>query len=230
MKIGVIVQARMSSQRLPSKVLTIVNGKPLLQYLLERLKYCSSIDQIIVATSYNKSDDPIAAFCNEYGALCFRGPLQNVAKRFYMALEKYNFDAFVRICGDSPILDQKLIDQAVKIYNEEYDLVTNILPRSYPLGQSVEVIRTSTFKKVYEKMSTSDHFEHVTKYYYEKPDAFRIKNFSNKKDLSSYRLVVDTLEDLKRIEKIIVSMTKPHIEYSLNDSIKLYPSSKKVLC
>ena len=79
-------------------------------------------------------------------------------------------------------------------------------------------------------MSKPDHFEHVTKYYYEKPDEFRIKNFSNNKNLSSYRLVVDTLEDLKRIEKIIVSMTKPHIEYSLDDSIKLYPSSKKVLC
>ena len=229
MKIGVIVQARMSSQRLPSKVLALVNEKPLLQYLLERLGNCSSIDQIVVATSDNKSDDPIAEFCNKYGALCNRGPLQNVAKRFYMVLEKYNFDAFVRICGDSPILDQRLIDQALKIYDEECDFVTNILPRSYPLGQSVEVIRASTFKKVYDKMSTPDHFEHVTKYYYEKPDEFRIKNFSNKKNLSSYRLVVDTPEDLKRIEKIIVSMTKPHIEYSLSDSINLYPSSKKVL-
>jgi len=230
MKIGLIVQARMSSQRLPSKVLTDVNGKPLMQYLLERLKYCASIDQIIVATSENRSDDPIEVFCNEYGVLCLRGPLLNVAKRFYMVLEKYNFDAFVRICADSPILDQKLIDQAVRMYNGEYDLVTNISPRSYPLGQSVEVVRTSTFRKVYKKMSTPDHFEHVTKYYYEKPDEFRIKNFSNNKNLSSYRLVVDTLEDLKRIEKIIVSMTKPHIEYSLDDSIKLYPSSKKILC
>ena len=215
----------MSSQRLPDKVLTMVNGKPLLQYLLERLNHCSSIDQTVVATSEDKSDDPIAVFCHEYGALCFRGPLKNVAKRFYMALEKYNLDAFVRVCCDSPMLDQKLIDQGVKLFNGEYDLVTNILPRSYPLGQSVEVITASTFKKVYEKMSTPDHFEHVTKYYYEKPDEFRIKNFSNKKNLSSYRLVVDTPEDLKRIEKIIGSMTRPHTEYSFDDFIELYPSS-----
>ncbi len=141
MKIGVIIQARMSSQRLPDKVLTMVNGKPLLQYLLERLTHCSSIDQIVVATSEDKSDDPIAVFCHEYGALCFRGPLQNVAKRFYMALEKYNLDAFVRVCCDSPMLDQKLIDQGVKLFNGEYDLVTNTLRRSYPVGQSVEVIR-----------------------------------------------------------------------------------------
>ena len=230
MKTGVIVQARMSSQRLPDKVLTMVNGKPLLQYLLERLTHCSSIDQIVVATSEDKSDDPIAVFCHEYGAVCFRGPLQNVAKRFYMALEKYNLDVFVRVCGDSPMLDQKLIDLGVKLFNGEYDLVTNTLPRSYPAGQSVEVIRASTFEKVYEKMSRPDHFEHVTKYYYEHSDEFRIKNFSNDKDLSSYRLVVDTPEDLKRIEKIIGSMTRPHTEYSLDDFIELDSSLKKVLC
>ena len=112
----------------------------------------------------------------------------------------------------------------MKLFNGEYDLVTNILPRSYPAGQSVEVIRASTFEKVYEKMSRPDHFEHVTKYYYEHSDEFRIKNFSNDKDLSSYRLVVDTPEDLKRIEKIIGTMTRPHTEYSLDDFIELYPS------
>jgi spore coat polysaccharide biosynthesis protein SpsF len=230
MKIGVIVQARMSSQRLPDKVLTMVNDKPLLQYLLERLAHCSSIDQIVVATSEDKSDDPIEVFCHEYGVLCFRGSLPNVAKRFYMALQKYNLDAFVRVCCDSPMLDQKLIDQGVKLLNEEYDLVTNVLPRSYPVGQSVEVIRTSTFEMVYEKMSRSDHFEHVTKYYYEHSDEFRIKNFSNDKDLSSYRLVVDIKEDLQRLEKIVSSMTRPHTEYSFDDLIELYPSSKEVLC
>ena len=225
MKTGVIVQARMSSQRLPDKVLTMVNGKPLLQYLLERLNHCSSIDQTVVATSEDKSDDPIAVFCHEYGALCFRGPLKNVAKRFYMALEKYNLDAFVRVCCDSPMLDQKLIEQGVKLFNRECDLVTNTLPRSYPVGQSIEVVSSSTFKKIYEKMSRPDHFEHVTKYYYEHSDEFRIKNFSNDKDLSSYRLVVDIPEDLKRIEKIINSMTRHHTKYSLDDFIELYPSS-----
>jgi spore coat polysaccharide biosynthesis protein SpsF len=230
MKIGVIIQARMSSQRLPGKVLAKVNGKPLLQYLLERLSHCSSIDKIVVATSDDKSDDPIEVFCHDYGALCFRGPLQNVAKRFYLALEKYNLDAFVRVCCDSPMLDQKLIDQGVKLLNGEYDFVTNIMPRSYPLGQSIEVITTSTFEKVYEKMSRPAHFEHVTKYYYEQSDEFKIKNFSNDKDLSSYRLVVDTPEDLKRIEKIIARMTRPHTEYSIDDLIEIYPSAKEVLC
>ena len=172
MKTGAIIQARMSSDRLSGKVLKNVAGKPLLQYILERLRKCSTIHQIVVTTSDNRTDDPIAEYCRENNTVCFRGPLQNVAKRFYMALEKYNLDAFVRVCCDSPMLDQKLIEQGVKLFNRECDLVTNTLPRSYPVGQSVEVVSSSTFKKIYEKMSTPDHFEHITKYYYEMPDEF----------------------------------------------------------
>jgi spore coat polysaccharide biosynthesis protein SpsF (cytidylyltransferase family) len=147
-----------------------------------------------------------------------------------MVLEEYNLDAFVRVCGDSPLIDPKLIDQGVKLFNGNYDLVTNIWPRSYPLGQSVEISRTSTFKKIFEKMSKPDHFEHVTKYYYEHSDKFKIKNFSNNTDLSNYCLAVDTPEDLKRFEKIIFSMTKPQTKYNLDDLIELYPLAKKVLC
>jgi spore coat polysaccharide biosynthesis protein SpsF (cytidylyltransferase family) len=122
-------------------------------------------------------------------------------------------------------MDPKVIEEGIKIYqNNDYDLVTNTFPRSFPVGQSVEVIRTSTFEKAYQNMSTINHFEHVTKYYYEHPDEFRIRNFANERDLSSYRLVVDTPEDLKRIEEIIGSMTKPYTEYSLNELIELYPS------
>ena len=123
-----------------------------------------------------------------------------------------------------PLLRKQTFLKSVNIYkNGTYDLVTNTFPRSYPVGQSVEVIRTSTFKKAYRKMLTPDHFEHVTKYYYEHADKFRIKNFSNDRDLSRYRLVVDTPEDLERMQKIIGSMTRSHTEYGLDDLIELYP-------
>lgn len=220
----------MSSQRLPNKVLTKVKGKPLLQYLLERLNNCSSIDQIIVATSNEKSDDSIALFCEEYGAKFFRGPLENVAKRFMMVIEEYKLDAFVRICGDSPLLDQQLIDQGLKLFNSGFDLVTNVWPRSYPLGQSVEIVKSDTFKGIFEKMSKISDFEHVTKYFYDHPDKFKIKNFSNIPNLSDYSLVVDTPLDLKNIEKIINSMTRNQTKYSLKDILEIYPMSKKALC
>ena len=136
-----------------------------------------------------------------------------------------NANAFIRISGDSPLIDPKIINLAIECFkNGDYDLVTNTFPRSFPIGQSVEVIKTNTFEKVCQKMTKLDELEHVTKYYYENSDEFRTKNFSNDKDLSSYRLVVDTPEDLKRIEKIIGSMTRPHTEYSLDDFIELYHS------
>jgi spore coat polysaccharide biosynthesis protein SpsF len=229
-KIGVIVQARMSSQRLPAKVLTKINEKPLLQYLVERLENCSSINEIIIATSDAKSDDPIASFCDGYGVRCFRGSLKNVAKRFYMVLEEFNLDVFVRICGDSPIIDPKLIDKGVELFDDSSDLVTNIWPRSYPLGQSVEVVRATTFKKIFKKMTKMDHLEHVTKYYYDHSDKFKIMNFSNETNLSKYCLAVDKPEDLKRVKKIILSMTKPQTQYNLDDLIELYPLTKKLVC
>ena len=149
--------------------------------------------------------------------------LENVAKRMLDAAKYYNADAFVRINGDSPLLDPQIVEKGISIYkNGNYDLVTNSFPRSFPVGQSVEVIRTSTFEKAYEKMSRPGHYEHVTKYYYDHPDEFRIKNFCNTNDLSSYRLVVDTPEDLDRMKKIIGTMTRPHTEYSLDELIELY--------
>ncbi len=100
--------------------------------------------------------------------------------------------------------------------------MTNTFPRSFPIGQSVEVIRKNVFEKAYQKMTEAVEFEHVTKYYYDHPDEFKIMNFSNNKNLSNHRLAVDTPEDLKRVQKIIESMTRPHTEYGLDDLIKLY--------
>ena len=221
----IIIQVRMNSSRLPKKVLYQINGKPLLKYLIERLT--SIVEgELCIATSDHTKDDEIEDLCLVEKVPCFRGSLKDVANRILSAATNYKADAFIRINGDSPLMDPKVIEEGIEIYqNGDYDLVTNIFPRSFPVGQSVEVIRTSTFEKAYHQMTTIDHFEHVTKYYYEHPDDFRIQNFTNNRDLRKYRLVVDTPEDLIRIEKIIGSMNKAHTEYSLNDLIELYPSA-----
>tara|TARA_B100001250_G_scaffold370863_1_gene355297 strand:+ start:166 stop:846 length:681 start_codon:yes stop_codon:yes gene_type:complete len=223
--IPIIVQARLNSTRLPKKVLTRINGRPLLEYLLTRLTNNFDKSQILIATSSQSQDDPIHQYCINDNFLFFRGSLEDVAKRMLNSAKQMNVEAFVRISGDSPLIDPAIIQQAIKIYqNGNYDLVTNIFPRSFPIGQSVEVIRTKTFEYVYEKMSSSSHFEHVTKFYYDYSDEYQIRNFSNKRDLSKYRLVVDTPEDLERMKRIIDSMTKPHSEYSLDELIEFYPS------
>ncbi len=223
MKIQIIIQARLNSSRLPKKVLHQIKGKSLLDYLVKRLSFLSDT-KICIATSDQSSDNDIENYCEKNDILCFRGSLNDVSKRMLNDAKYYNSDAFIRVNGDSPLIDPQIVEKAFSLYkNGNYDLVTNTFPRSFPVGQSVEVIRTSTFEKAYEKMLTPDHFEHVTKYYYEHADKFRIKNFSNDRDLSHYRLVVDTPEDLKRMQKIIGSMTRPHTEYGLNDLIELYP-------
>ena len=225
MNMVLLVQARINSSRLPNKVLTLVNGIPLLGYLISKLAKTNDKTKIIIATSDKLIDDPIEKFCIEQKITCFRGPLVDVARRMLSAAIHFEADAFVRINGDSPLIDRALIDCAVEIFeNGEYDLVTNTFPRSFPIGQSVEVIKTSTFEKAYRKMTKLEELEHVTKYFYDHPEYFKIHNFTNDIDLSHYRLVVDTPEDLDRIKKIITSMKRPHTEYGLDELIELYPS------
>ena len=211
--------------RLNNKVLTYINNYPILGYLLERLLLKYDRNKIIIATSNQQTDDKILQYCIRQRFRCYRGDLENVSKRLLAAAQFEGAEAFIRINGDSPLIDPKIIVQGIEFFNSgRYDLVTNTSPRSFPVGQSVEVIRTNTFEKAYKRMSLPGHFEHVTLYYYDNPNEFRIGNFTHKRDLSNYRLVVDTQEDLDRMEKIIGSMTRPHTEYGLDELIKLYPA------
>ena len=137
----IIVQTRMSSTWLLKKVLGEINGKPLLEYLVARLIGIIESD-ICIATSGHSENDEIEDFCREIDIPCFRGSRDNIAKRMLDAAKHYNKDVFVQINVDSPLIDYKIIDQAIRIFqNGEYDLVTNTFLRSFPVGQSVEVIQ-----------------------------------------------------------------------------------------
>ena len=221
----IIIQARLSSSRLPKKVLLKINNEPMIQYLINRLKKINSV-KICIATSNHNSDNKIEDYCNKNNISCFRGSLDNVAKRMLQAAKYLKADAFVRINADSPFIDPKIICRGIKLYkSDNCDLVSNVFPRSYPIGQSVEVIKTSTFEKVFDLMYAKEHFEHITKYYYENYNEAKIINFSNELDLSAYRLVLDTRDDLDRLKIILKRMTKPPEDYNLNELIQLYPSA-----
>lgn len=222
MIIGIIVQARMSSMRLPGKVLRPLLGKPMMQYTLERLERARSIDRLVVATSVEPSDDPVEKFCKTYGAECYRGPLNNVSQRFVDVIGLCHLDVFVRVCADSPFMDQAIVDQAVEIFRKgKFDMVTNTLTRSFPKGQSVEVVDAEVFRAAYARMKGSDDFEHVTRYFHAHNDEFRIHNFSAKDDNSGVQLSVDTPEDFQIAGKIIDAMDRPHWQHGFNDILKL---------
>ena len=221
----VIVQARMGSRRFPGKVLCSVNGRPLLEYIVERISHCDRLETIIIATSTDDQDDPIANFCATRNIECFRGSLSNVADRFLKVAHKYNLERFVRISGDSILLDTKIICACLSRFDEtKCDLVTNTYPRTFPHGQSVEVIRTSSFCRAFRLMTEPDDFEHVTRLFYRLPEKFRIENVKCTSKYKSMHLAVDTREDMQLCEAIIGSMKEPHWQYGLDDIAQLYAS------
>lgn len=220
-----IVQARMGSRRLPGKVLREVAGKPILQYLLENLQRARRLASVVVATSTSAGDMPIVELCERLGVDVFRGDQANVARRFLDLIESRATKAFVRISGDSPLLDPRLVDRAVGHFGTgDFDMVTNLRPRSYPRGQSVEVIKSEAFRDAYGAMSHREHFEHVTRWFYEHEDQVKIVNLAAKRDWSDIRLVVDTAEDLHTIARIVKRMERPHWQYELSEIIEIYKS------
>jgi len=202
----IIIQARMSSRRLPGKMLKNMHKMPLLYWVIERVKKIKHKYPIVVATSVDKSDDLIFEFCEKNNVACFRGSLENVSKRFLDCAKFYEIESFVRINGDSPLIDPRIIEKGIeKFQTLKPDMVTNVFPRSYPKGQSVEVLKLSTFSKYYKLMNKQSHFEHVTSFFYENPSYCSIYNFSNNEDFSKIQHSVDSQEDFNNIEQIIMN-------------------------
>src|SRR3989338_1950648 len=228
MKIGAIVRARMSSKRFPGKVLHKVLGKSLLHYLLERLEHTSCANSIVIATSKNHDDDLIEAFAREHNIQFYRGDLNNVASRFIETLDKYGFENFVRVNADSPLLDPALIERAInKLKNSSVEIVTNTMKRTYPKGQSVEVFKSETFRRGYQRMKCDEDYEHVTQFFYRNSSDFKIFNFTADENYSHIHLCVDTQKDMEMFNAIISKMSRPHWEYGITDILRIYKTVLK---
>ena len=203
MKTAVIIQARMGSARLPGKVLLSVCGKALIQYLLERVQAANLGLPVIIATSSESADDPIANFCDQQAVDCYRGSCLDVASRFAEVIDEYSLDAFVRISGDSPLLDGEILRQAVEAFDADADLVTNIYPRSYPRGQSVEILWAECFRETLPRMKKESDREHVTSFFYQHAEEFQIRNLMQTPPLTATSMAVDTPEDLNCFKRLI---------------------------
>lgn len=200
-----IIQARMSSRRLPGKTLKNINGKPLLLRLVDRLRKSKKITKILIATSGVKGDKKIILFCKKYKISYFSGYLKDVSKRFSDCLKLHSekYDSFIRISADSPLLDVNLVDKMASIFNKNnYEILTNVFPRSFPKGQSVEIINKKVFLKYETKFKSASDKEHVTKYFYKNPNLFKIKNFKNHSDFSNLNMSVNDIKDLEIVCKI----------------------------
>mgnify|MGYP001167608485 CR=1 FL=1 len=199
-----IIQSRISSIRLPGKMLMDLNGETLLGRVINSVRSAKKVNKLVVATSINKEDDVISDYCKRLKIKCYRGNLKNVFERFLHVIANEKADSFIRISGDSPIIPGVIIDKAITHFENNYcDLVTNIFPRTFPKGFSVEAIRSETFKKVNYKKLTDDQLEHITKIFYDKPHEFKIQNFTSKTDYSHLNFSVDTLKDLSKIKDLL---------------------------
>lgn len=197
-----IIQARASSRRLPNKVITKILGETVLERVIRSVKRSKKIKKIIVATSKDKSDDRIIKICKRLNISYFRGSLENVAKRYGDLVKMIKCKSFIRISADSPLLDYKLINRCItKFFNGKYDFVTNIYPRSFPKGQSVEVINAKMFIRELKNIINFNK-EHFTQIFYKKKYV-KLHNIKNSKDQSKINLCIDNKKDFKKISKII---------------------------
>lgn len=201
---AVIVVARMSSRRLPGKTMMQMTNRTVLGHVLSRVEQSREAQKILVATSTHSSDDPIMEWCAKENVTCFRGSLSNVALRVSQASLEFEACNIVRISADSPFIDPALIDFAIKLFRHNaVDLVTNVFPRTFPVGQSVEVFSAGALERILFKGLTSEQEEHVTKAFYDLASDFRILNFypadvtqDSSGDHSAVHLSIDSPEDL----------------------------------
>jgi spore coat polysaccharide biosynthesis protein SpsF len=199
-----IIQARYSSKRLPGKVLKKIFGITVLQRVVNQVKKSKEITKIIIATSKQKKDKKIINFCNKNKIHCISGPLNNVFKRFYSIIIHENRNSFVRISADSPLIDPSLISRAVTLFKKNrYDIVTNVFPRTFPKGFSIEVIKSKIILDFILKIKKKRHKEHLTSFFYDNHRNFKIKNFYNKINNSNINLSIDSFVDFIRVKSIL---------------------------
>lgn len=208
MRFGGVIIARMDSSRYPGKVLTDMAGQPLLAWLVDRARQSREIaNQLVLATSCRPVDDPLADFAQTAGIGLYRGDTEDVAGRVLSAARLFGLDGFVRLNGDSPVMPPDGVDQACALMRTEgVDLVTNLRPRRFPYGVSIEVIRTSSFAGLWPRMTAAGR-EHVTQDLYSQLAVLRWANISHDgPDLSALRLTVDEPADADRLRACLKDM------------------------
>jgi len=203
--IGCIIQARLDSTRLPNKVLTnIDNENPVLFFVVEQLKNCELIEDIVVATSDEPKDDKIIDFCKKYKIKYFRGNNKNVLDRYFQCAKTFDYSIIIRIPADKPLIDPEIVDMCIeKFLKNEYDCITNFKPLTFPSGTEVEIFSMKTLEFTWKNAMLPSEKEHVTPYIYKNENKFKIFNIKNTVDQSNYRWAVDYKEDLELIRKIV---------------------------
>ncbi len=227
MKVIALVQARMGSTRLPNKVMKTIGGIPMIELLLTRLARAKEIDQIIVATSVNESNLPLATHVRKLGYSCEQGSENDVLDRYVKAAKKYQADVVVRITGDCPLVDPDLVDEVIRRFKEAgVDYFSNTNPPSYPDGLDIEVCTFKALEQSSQEASDPFDREHVTPYL-RKAGKFKISSMQYEQDLSASRWTVDEPDDFAVIEKVFQHF-HPHTDFAWEEVLSLQTEQPKL--
>lgn len=200
-----ILQARMSSQRLPGKVLRPLCGVPMLLYQYRRVQDARMIDNILVATSIDKTDDPIRHLCAQERVMCFSGSLTDVLDRFYWLAQLIRPHHIVRLTGDCPMINPEVIDATIQTHlTGGFDYTRATMECGWPDGYDTEVMTLQALSRAWKGTTEPYDREHVTPYFSKHPEMFKIGEYRNhERDLSGLKLSVDTEDDFERVERIL---------------------------
>ncbi len=225
MRTVITIEARMRSSRLPGKVLASVVGKPMLELMIERLRRVRQAAEIVVATTTNPADDPIAELARNLGVACFRGSEEDVLERVLLAAQGQEADVIVETTADCPVIDPGVVDQAIATFlSNGADYCSNTLSATYPRGLDVQVFPTRVLAEVAALTQDPADREHVSLYIYSHPERYRLVNLASGLEprAADLRLTVDTPEDLELIREIYGSLYPDNPLFGLPEMLALF--------
>ena len=222
LKVGAIIQARMSSTRLPGKVLMPLAGRPMLTQQLVRIKRCRNLEHIFVGTSTGDEDDIIAKECKANGTLVRRGSLEDVLDRFYNIAKTEKLDVIIRLTADCPLADPHLLEVMIqKFFASGADYLSNCAPPTFPDGLDAEIMTFNALETAWKLARLPSEREHVTPFIRNVRNGFRVENFEHHTDLSSFRWTVDEEADLEFVRAVYNGLIYSKPEFNWHDILDL---------
>lgn len=196
MKTLAIIQARCGSSRLPSKVLADIGGRTMLERVVERARGAQRLDRVVIATTVEPTDDAIADLAMVLGLGIFRGSEDDVLDRYRGAAHCFGADVIVRLTSDCPLLDGAVIDRVIAALEDGVDYASNTTVRCYPRGLDTEAFTADALESAWNEATEPFQRIHVTPFFYQQPERFRLRSVTTDGDYSHHRWTVDTPEDL----------------------------------
>lgn len=225
------VQARMTSSRLPGKVLERIGGRPSIVFMVQRLRRARTLDDIVIVTSDDPTDDELADAVSRAGFAVFRGALNDVLARFHGALREYPAEEVVRVTGDCPLLDPALVDAVVTLRRQKrVDYASNVEPPTFPDGMDVEVFTASSLRQAHTAARLPSEREHVTPWMRRPGSHLRRANLPAVSDFSGIRLTVDYPDDLLMVRELVARLGPLQDDFDMFDILRCIQHEPMLLC